>query len=262
MWLISIKNKHIGEFMRCCAVCWQQLFSTFITDQTSRWIMICSRSVSVGNIINITISCSPASNYCLCELCILFTLRLNSDNPIDNTTPDSKTIAHMIKISPRTYDSVWMFIWLLFQRVSSCSVSPQTTNSSWPAFQVYSIILLQSLKPLIEIDNLTWGSSPSQPHWGAGPAAYTPPSEQRASGRDRADQERKGGKKAEHRRREYGRSTLNSVRARGPTGTLIKYLDIFIDKLLISVLISLGKTDNFIFLSGGGMKGGGALSGV
>lgn len=50
---------------------------------------------------------------------------------------------------------------------------------------------------------------------------------------------------------------MNSVRASGPTGTLIKYLDIFIDKLLISVLISLGKTDNFIFLSGRGKKGGG-----
>lgn len=58
-------------------------------------------------------------------------------------------------------------------------------------------------------------------------------------------------------RLEYRRATLNSVRASGPTGTLIKYLDIFIDKLLISVLISLGKTDNFIFLSGSGMKGGG-----
>lgn len=42
-----------------------------------------------------------------------------------------------------------------------------------------------------------------------------------------------------------------------PTGTLIKYLDIFIDKLLISILLSLGKTDNFIFLSGRRMKGGG-----
>lgn len=51
-------------------------------------------------------------------------------------------------------------------------------------------------------------------------------------------------------------TTLNSVRASGPTGTLIKYLDIFIDKLLISVLISLGKTDNFIFLSGRRMNGG------
>lgn len=56
---------------------------------------------------------------------------------------------------------------------------------------------------------------------------------------------------------EYRRATLNSVRASGPTGTLIKYVDIFIDKLLISVLISLGKTDNFIFLSGRGMKKGG-----
>lgn len=56
-------------------------------------------------------------------------------------------------------------------------------------------------------------------------------------------------------RLEYRGATLNSVRALGPTGTLIKYLDIFIDKLLISVLISLGKTDNFIFLSGRGKKG-------
>lgn len=56
-------------------------------------------------------------------------------------------------------------------------------------------------------------------------------------------------------RLEYRGATLNSVRASGPTGTLIKYLDIFIDKLLISVLISLGKTDNFIFLSGRGKKG-------
>lgn len=58
-------------------------------------------------------------------------------------------------------------------------------------------------------------------------------------------------------RLEYRRATLNSVRASRPTGTLIKYLDIFIDKLLISILLSLGKTDNFIFLSGRGMKGGG-----
>lgn len=50
---------------------------------------------------------------------------------------------------------------------------------------------------------------------------------------------------------------MNSVGARRPTGTLIKYLDIFIDKLLISILLSLGKTDNFIFLSGRRMKGGG-----
>lgn len=54
---------------------------------------------------------------------------------------------------------------------------------------------------------------------------------------------------------EYSRATLNGVRASGPTGMLIKYLDTFIDKLLISVLISLGKTDNFIFLSGRRMKG-------
>lgn len=38
---------------------------------------------------------------------------------------------------------------------------------------------------------------------------------------------------------------------------LIKDLDIFIDKLLISILQSLGKTDNFIFLSGRGEKDGG-----
>lgn len=57
-------------------------------------------------------------------------------------------------------------------------------------------------------------------------------------------------------RLEYRRATLNSVRASRPTGMLIKYLDIFIDKLLISILLSLGKTDNFIFLSGRGMKGG------
>lgn len=63
-------------------------------------------------------------------------------------------------------------------------------------------------------------------------------------------------------RLEYRRTTLNSVRASGPTGMLIKYLDIFIDKLLISVLISLGKTDNFIFLSGRGNEKRGALSGV
>lgn len=52
---------------------------------------------------------------------------------------------------------------------------------------------------------------------------------------------------------------LNTVRASGPTGTLIKYLDIFIDKLLISVLISLAKTDNFIFASARGMKGRGSF---
>ena len=50
-------------------------------------------------------------------------------------------------------------------------------------------------------------------------------------------------------------TALSDAKAPGPAGTLIKYLDIFIDKLLISVLISLGKTDNFIFLSGSGMKG-------
>lgn len=58
---------------------------------------------------------------------------------------------------------------------------------------------------------------------------------------------------------EYRRATVNSGRASGPTGTLIKYLDIFIDKLLISALISLGKTDNFMFFSGRGMKRGGAF---
>lgn len=102
--------------------------------------------------------------------------------------------------------------------------------------------------------------APVNPTGGAGPAAYTPPREERASGRDGVDRE--GEREGEHMRLEYRRATLNSVRASGPTGTLIKYLDIFIDKLLISVLISLGKTDNFIFLSGRGMKGGGALSGV
>lgn len=70
---------------------------------------------------------------------------------------------------------------------------------------------------------------------------------------------RKGRKGRENKRLVYRRATLNSVRASGPTGTLIKYLDIFIDKLLISVLISLGKTDNFIFLSGRGMKGRGSF---
>lgn len=38
---------------------------------------------------------------------------------------------------------------------------------------------------------------------------------------------------------------------------LIKDPDTFIDKLLISILQSLGKTDNFIFLSGRGEKDGG-----
>lgn len=67
---------------------------------------------------------------------------------------------------------------------------------------------------------------------------------------------RGGVREGEHMRVKYRRATLKSVSASRPTGMLIKYLNIFIDKLLISILLSLGKTDNFIFLSGRGMKGG------
>lgn len=59
----------------------------------------------------------------------------------------------------------------------------------WPLFKVY-IIQLQTPEPLIEINNLTWGWSPSQSHWDAGPAVHTPPREEQASGRDKADGER------------------------------------------------------------------------
>lgn len=52
---------------------------------------------------------------------------------------------------------------------------------------------------------------------------------------------------------------MNCVSALGTSGMLIKDLDTFIDKLLISILQSLGKTDNFIFLSGRGEKDGGAF---
>lgn len=84
-----------------------------------------------------------------------------------------------------------------------------------------------------------------------------PPSEEQASGREKVEGRGEEGGKGRERRLEYRRATVNSVWARRPTGTLIKYLDIFIDKLLISILLSLGKTDNFIFLSGRRMKGGG-----
>lgn len=52
---------------------------------------------------------------------------------------------------------------------------------------------------------------------------------------------------------------MNCVSALRPSGMLIKDLDTFIDKLLISILQSLGKTDNFIFLSGRERKMGGAF---
>lgn len=52
---------------------------------------------------------------------------------------------------------------------------------------------------------------------------------------------------------------MNCVSALRPSGMLIKDLDTFIDKLLISILQSLGKTDNFIFLSGRGEKDGGCF---
>lgn len=69
----------------------------------------------------------------------------------------------------------------------------QTQNNkqcSGLPFKVCSIIQLQSPRPLIEIDNLTGARAPVNPSGGAGPPAYTPPSEEQASGRDGVDRER------------------------------------------------------------------------
>lgn len=176
----------------------------------------------------------------------------------------NETLNWKIKISHSLYNSVCMFIWLGFKSgvPPPVAFSPQTTNSaadhrlkSTASFSSnlssHWLKSITSLGAQAPVNPAEVQCQQHTPH----PARSGPRAETKWTGTE-------GGRKGEHMRLEYSRATLNSVRASGPTGTLIKYLDIFIDKLLISVLISLGKTDNFIFLSGRGMKGGGALSGV
>ena len=54
-----------------------------------------------------------------------------------------------------------------------------------------------------------------------------------------------------------GRFTAWNTEALWPTGTLIKHLDIFIDKLLIPVVLSLRETDKFLSLPARRKKGPG-----